>query len=434
MAVGSSLRWAATLAVLCSLAFPGMAQTPTRDEPFPRVPEGRRWGPFLVDLGFTIDNIGYDDNLFLVDDDDPDRPKETDYVIRMGPEIHAQTNFGQRVALTVKDKLQGEVYLSHSNLNHADNNLDLQLDALLGPALLTSKGKWSTSQSRPSSEIDERTRRDLTELGETMRLFLGAKTDIAFTLQIGKLRYEDEDSLYLRDIDGDGTGERVSIGTALDRDRTRAYGEIGWRPRGKTRFFARYRFQDDDFVHLDTSDAEEQRVTIGAEFRPSAYINGKIEFGWSELEATAEGSQRVPYDGTVSETEVTYRPTSSSRITAIYEKDVRFSTWDVNLFYEEVHQGLRFETYLGTAWGIQAGFSRRDLDYPEPDTLTAPDPSSEDRQPRADTIDDVYGGILLRMRGGLNLGIRIGRRERTSTIQFANDTQTYVQTTGSFQF
>jgi hypothetical protein len=405
------------------------AQTPTVDDPFPTIREARRWGPFFVYRTFSIDNIGYDNNVFLVSEED-DRPKETDFVVRMGPEIQAQLLIGSRMALTLRDKLTGEFWAEFTELNSFSNDFEGQYDILLGRILLTTKGRWNTSFGRPSSEFDDRTRRKRTDLEQRAIWFITPKTDLQVSATVARTRYSDEESRFLIDPDGDGTGQRVTIETALNRDSNEVAAELGWRPRNRTRFLVGYSFEDQDFVSDEAGrDAEEMRVYVGAEFRPSAYISGRIEVGRSELDSSEDRFEYEPYEGTFSDTNLVYRPTGSTRVSLGYSQEARFSTYDRNLYYEYTQREIAIETFPGNWLGFQLGASRRDLDYPEPNSVSAPI-----GERRADTIDDYYGGLLFRLPRGLQMGIRVGRRDRDSNVRFARDEQTYLQTTGSFRF
>jgi hypothetical protein len=404
-------------------------QTPTPDDPFPRIEDARRWGPFFVYRTFSIDNIGYDNNVFLVSEEE-DRPKETDFVVRMGPEIEAQLLIGSRMALTLRDKLTGEFWAEFTELNSFSNDFEGQYDLLLGRILLTTRGRWNTSFGRPSSEFDERTRRKQTDLEQRAIWFITPKTDLQVSAEANRTRYSDEESRFLVDPDGDGTGELVTIETALNRDTSEVKAELGWRPRNRTRFLIGYSFQDQDFLSDEAGrDAEETRVYVGAEFRPSAYISGRIEVGRAELESAEQQFDYTPYEGTFSDTNLVYRPTGSTRVSLGYAQEARFSTYDRNLYYEYSERQIAIETFPGNWLGFQLGASRRDLEYPEPNTVSQPI-----GERREDTIDDYYGGILFRLPRGLQLGIRFGRRERDSNVRFARDEQAYVQTTGSFRF
>ncbi len=410
-----------------ALAPAAFGQTPTRDRPFPEMEEGRRWGPFLVQPLFVIDHIGYDDNIYLVPEEF--RKPESDFVIRLGPDVTAQTRFGHRVALTIHDKLSGEVFVRHSNLNHADNDLQTQLDIFLNRFLLTTKVRWWTYRQRPNSEIDERTRRDSRDLRQGLRLFVSEKVDLYGEVRANRIRYTDPDYLYRVDPDGDGTWQEVTIGQALDRDQSETSVEIGWRPRGTARLFFRYRSREDDFVYDELGrDSRERRREIGLELRPKSFLSGRISFGKANLRAVHRTFPYREFDGSVSRAQVSWRPTGTTKFTGKVERDVRFSTYQNNLYYEYRLRSLRMDSYLGAIWGVQAGWSMRKLDWPEKGTITLVG------RRRHDEIKETFFGVLLRLPGGVDLGIRYGIRDRTSNEIWASDRQTYIMTTGRYTF
>lgn len=442
-ALRAGARWVLALSLVLAACGAGFAQTPTRDNPFPRVEGARTWGPFLVDLGFVIDNIGYDDNVFLAPPDRPEQFEEA-YVIQMGPEITAQSQFGPRVALTIHDKLSGEVYIGVDSLNTANNSFDAQLDVLLGSILLTSRGEWTTSRQRPFDETDQRLRREDTRLKQTARWFVGSKTDLFAEGELTRSRYTDPDVeqrfFIFVDPDGDGTGDLVEAGgvtasVAYDRDVTEIGGGIGWRPNGKTRFFAEYRFREYDYIADELlRDSEDERISVGLEFRPDARLSGRISVGRATLQNTEADLLNKPdaFEGTVGRAQLTYRPTDRTRATLEYERDVRFSTYDQNFYYELDARGIDLEWFLGPRFGLQVGYDQREFDWPE---VSLRDLDLEGNPLlRRDEIENWYAGFLFSFRSGLTLGLRYGERTRDSNLLSALDEQTYISTTGSFSF
>lgn len=403
------------------------AQTPTRDAPFPELDGARRWGPFMVDPGWTIDNIGYDGNVFLTP---AGVPRETDWFIRTGPDVRAQIRFGRRMALTIKERFIYELYARNTSLNQTSNDFDGQFDLLLGPVLLTTKGRWTTTFGRPNSEIDERTRLDRITLEEKLRFFIGSRTDLSASASVERLRFNDPDFFFLVAPPGSSDTVRLSIESALNRDRKVYNVEWGWRPKGRTRIFLKYSVRRDDFISDELGrDVEEKRRTIGLEFAPSAFLSGRFEFGKSRLENLNAAFGYTPYDGTVSDTQLIYRPTGSTRLLADYERNVRFSTFDNNLYFRETLKGLRLESYIGGNWGVQFGGNVRNLDYPEKNTVTPPIGEF-----RRDKITDVFAGVLIRLPGGVNFSLRMGRRLRRSNVTYAEDDQTYFSTSSTYRF
>lgn len=416
-----SRRWAlGLLLMLTGAALPlARAQTPTRSDPFPKIQNGRRFGPFLIDPGFTINNIGYDDNVFLVSDEElrrgGRRPRESDYILSLGPDIALQTRLGRRFALTVKDNLTGEIFLKHASLNHADNDIDVQFDALLGPLLFTTSGTANSVRERPNNDSDSRARRRQNAVAQAVRLFLGPSIDLSAKFKRSRLRYTDDDD--------------AAVGERLDRETKETTGELGWRPNRTLRLFARVRRREDDFANnaipgIGMRDAIDRRTVFGVEFRPSSVVSGTVNVGRATLDPTNRA--RIPFDGTVGEVSLTYRMTGATRMTLGSTRDVVFSLFDTNVYYRTDQRALEVDCYIGERWGVQAGASRDKLTYPE----FTPSIGAQ----RRDHIKNLYAGFLLRLTGGLELGLRYGRRSRDSNDPFAVDKQSYVSTTGSFLF
>ncbi len=429
------------LVVALGAALPAAAQTPTRDKPFPEVRGARHWGPFLVDPKFVIDNIGYDDNIYLAPKDQSNRPAteriplESDYVVRAGPDVTAQLAFGPNIMLTVHDKLSGEAYLDHSPLNSLSNAFDGQFDVLVGPALFSTKAIWQTTRWRPTSEVRERVRQRTLSGTQSVRFFLGPKVDAVASFRADEFRFTNPDLLagYNVDIDFDGTisdDERLSIGQALDREMEEVAGEVGWRPNSRVRFFVRVSERDATFAYSTLRrDSNEQRGTAGVEFAASARVSGKIAFGIARLENKDKSLPYEPYDGGISEVQLVYRPTGRTRIKAVNERQLVFSTYQNNLYYRETTRSLAFDTYIGAAWGVTAGISRRVSAYPQPGTS-----GTLLGIRRRDELNDYFGGLLFRLKGGFEIGVRVGRQDRDSNELFAVDERSYITTTGSYVF
>jgi hypothetical protein len=425
----------ALLLTFGSLSGLAWGQIPTRTEPFPQLPNARRVGPFLLDPRFTIYNIGYDNNIFLAPENAAEigsaRSVESDVVVSFGPSLEGQIRFGQRVALTFKDRLQAEVFLTNSSLNHVDNSLETQFDLLVGPLLLTTTLDDQDSEQRPNSEIDERPQLDLRRLAQTARLFLGAQFD--FVAKVSETRYRLSDP------------NDPNIGVRLNRDSSEAFVELGWLPRSQLRFFVRRSDRDDDFV-LDADDtvlargnvdSEDRRSLFGVELRPRGSISGKIMLGSARMKPTSSFGALAPFDGSVYDATVAYRPSGRSRLTLEAHREPVFSIAPNNFHFVREGESLSVNWYLGARWGIQAGTDRERLIFPEPydvRVINSDGSSSLVRIERSDEIDNYYAGALFRMSSGFELGLRVGRRQRDSEDPFARDNQSYVSTTGSYYF
>lgn len=423
-------RFALCVLLLAALGGGGAAaQTPTRDHPFPELQDTRRWGPFDVHPRFVIDNIGYDGNIFLTPQVSS-TPRQSDIVIRMGPEVEGQTRFGHRMVLTVRDKLAGEVFLQHAGLNSLNNETEGQFDVLLGALLLTTKGRWASQFWRPSSEVTQRVRENDASVSETLRVFVGPFTDFAVRAERLQYRYREPSTVFLVNVGtvDDPDFQQVTIDAALDRDETTVGGEIGWRPRARTRLFALYERRESTFKSVEVRhDAVQKNGYLGLEFSPSSRLSGRFAWGRTDLEASDPAFGAAPYSGPVALTQLVYRPTGFTRLTGRWEKQLFFSTFESNLYYRDDFRALALDNYFGVHWGLQMGYSLRDSDYPEP----SPELGGARRH---DQTKDYYAGLLFRLKGGFEVGIRYGRRQRDSNDIFAVDDQRYITTSGSYVF
>ncbi len=127
-------------------------------------------------------------------------------------------------------------------------------------------------------------------------------------------------------------------------------------------------------------------------------------------------------------------------MTFSYERDVQISIFENNLYYQSTARGIDVEYFFGRRWGVQGGIGRDRLFFPEksPDTINYPNGSKgqgfDPGVQRRDTVDDAYVGVLTRIVGNFQIGLRYGVRDRTSNDPFAEDRQPYLVTSGSIVF
>lgn len=419
-------------AVSCLAAAPGVAATPTPDRWFPEMRDATRWGPFLVDPSFSLDNLGYDGNIFLAPRDPKRRAElgvelKSDYIVRLGPEVTAQTRVSERIVVTLHDKAAYEAFLDTSSLNSLSNVFDAQVDVLFGPLLLTSKGAAQNTKWRPNSEQRARVRQRSETLEQTARLFVGPFTDAAAWVRRDTFQFTNPDQLFYGDTDFDGS---LTIGQKLDRTTDTFGAEVGWRPGAAVRLFGRYTRSEATFKFSALRrDSEEKRRMVGVEFRSTTRLTGSAMVGRARLTNKDANTTYIPFDGTVWQAELAYRPTGTTRLQGRYERQLQYSTYQSNLYFRDIHRAISFETYLGSFWGITAGWDRRTAAYPNPvSILDLVDVL------RVDETKDVFAGILLRFRGGLEMTVRAGHRTRDSIDPFAEDDSRYVSTSGNLRF
>lgn len=174
-------------------------------------------------------------------------PKTGDFIVRMGPGLKAQIRLGQWMALTLDDRISGELFLSNQDLNHFDNTLDAQYDLFPRPRPPDDQTRQALVQERPFSEIDQRTKRDEVEMHQGVRFFLSPKFDLFRFFFQDDFRLQQSGSFVPDLSDPDGSAVYVDIASALNRERTEKRAEIGFRPRRTLRFFLSAMERETDF-------------------------------------------------------------------------------------------------------------------------------------------------------------------------------------------
>jgi hypothetical protein len=292
-----------------------------------------------------------------------------------------------------------------------------------------------------------------------LRLFLSPLWDVSASAREVRIRYSNPQRTYTVLIPENGDpnvvlAAPVPVDQALDRDRLSGRGEIGWRPRGSIRFYLAYERADLDFTYNQLTgvsggaafdiaaprDATGRRWLFGINFNPLARLSGTLEVGKATIEPVDPDSGYQPFDGPVGVGTLTWRPSGATRVTFSYERDATVSIFENNLYYESTARSLDLEYFFGRRWGVQGGIGRDRLFFPEksPDVIKFPNGSEgEGFAPgvrRRDTIDDVYVGVMTRIVGNFQIGLRYGVRDRTSNDPFAEDRQPYLVTTGSIVY
>jgi len=457
------------LLALASLAPAALAQVPTRDQPFPLLVSPRRWGPLLVQPQLVLESIGYEGNVYLTAPSEVSKQEPvSSFYARAGADLTGQIQFGPNVALTLHDRAIGELYSRSelSALNHLDNEADAQLDVLLGPTLLTVGWEYSSIQDTPTYDAEDnlpdqqtRIRTNIPKIG--LRLFLSPLWDVSASTREVRTRYSNQERFYTVLVPENGNPDvvlaaPVLVDQALDRDRLAARGELGWRPRGTMRFFLAYERFDIDFNYDQLTggepgaefeipaprDATGRRWLLGINFNPLARLSGTFEIGKATVDPLDPNSGYQPFDGPVGVGTLTWRPTGATRVTFSYERDVTVSIFENNLYYRSTARSLDLEYFFGRRWGVQGGFGRDRLAWPEESPHEIQDPSGtttigkgfDPGVRREDTIDNIYLGVMTRVVGDFQIGVRYGVRDRSSNDPFAEDRQPYFVMTGSLVY
>jgi hypothetical protein len=426
-------RRSGPLRAACLIAIGGIAASagPSRAEDLPLdempepLPGGVHFGSLSLLPFFRIEELGYDDNVFLSEEGG----ERSDFTARLAGGVRGQALFGDRGVITFEERPEVTVFLSTSSQNSANNFLEARGDLFVRDMDLYLGGDWSTTRQRPNSEIDERTRvrsrRVFGGIGWGMSRRLSASTSLSRVHH----RYTDED-VFATDSDirdecppdralgpGDST-LNAPIGVLLDRKETRGDLRVSYRVFGRTKAFVEFSRGKIDFDDCPGRDSRRYAVLPGFVFGRSASLSGTLKAGPARFDARR--SDRRDYRGILGKADLSLRPSERWKLGLRWQRDVPFSIYGNNLFSIEKRGELTVSRALGGRLALEVGGERRNVRWPEGDN------------PRKDRIQSYFVGTRVRLASRADVSFRVGYRRRTSNTEGFADRQVTVMTGAGF--
>ena len=435
---GASLLAAGILATLWAPGWAAGASFLPLDK-MPEPMEGAwRLGPLRVRPLLQLRDLGYDSNVFLSEEGQ----EEGDFTCRLAGGLRGQVLFGNRGVVGFEADSEYVAFATTSSQNYLNGMVDARGDLVLHRLSLFAGGHWSSSMERATSEFDERTRLRFASAFAGAGWRTSNRTSVAGSVSEQQYRYSDAD------VPG--------LDESLNRtERTLAV-------RGVYRAFAR----SSVFIELSRSrmlfddgpeeadpqssaqtysrDSEQRSFMPGISFDPTAPVSGGLKAGRAVFDATDQG--KPDFRGLLGEAEVAFRLSDRWRLAGTWERDVSFSIFENNLYFEQRRRGAKFERSLGDRYALEAGGEFEQLDWPERDTSALPGQFTDNGEPvrtcdltgldcsilRRDTIRSYFIGGRMRVWRRSDLSVRLGYRHRSSNIPGESDRQVLLTTGTGF--
>jgi putative beta-barrel porin BBP2 len=345
---GRRLPGAALACVLASLTG---AATATQGSPSPADPdlstEGmRRAGPFHLRPFAVLKDVGYDDNIRF-----EAGIREGDSTATAGAGIDAVLLAGDRGGLRLFQEGDYVTFQRNADLDHWNGAARARGVLLLKRAVLSLEERYTSDRERPTSEIDQRVRRNNNAVTAAVR-----------TLGQGRLAVKS----YLRDerIDyGSDDPALGDVGARLNRDETTlsVIGELQLLP--KTTVTLEWAVSSIAFD--DTSQARDTRkraLLPGFRFDPTAAVQGDLRAG--PLAMTALDRDGGDYHGLVGDGHLTTRVGRAGRVKTGFGRNVEFSTLGNNLYYVGSQWSAAYEQFFSRRVSGELSYGRGLNHYP----------------------------------------------------------------------
>ena len=288
----------------------------------------RRAGPFHVRPFAALKDAGYDDNIRF-----EAQERAGDTTATVGAGLDAVLLAGDRGGLRLFQELDYVAFQKNTDLDHWNGTARARGLLLLRRALLSLEERYTTDRERPSSEIDQRLRRDNNAVTAAVR-----------TVGRGRLAVKS----FLRDERIDYTTDDPSlgdVGARLNRDETTlsVIGEMKLLPKTTlTLEGAVSRIGFDDATQ--DRDTRKRAIMPGFRFDPTAAIQGDLRAG--PLVMTALDRDGSDYRGIVGDGHVMTRVGRSARLKASFGRSVEFSTVGDNPFYVGRQWSAAYEQFF----------------------------------------------------------------------------------------
>ncbi len=285
------------LALLALLTLSGKPARASEQPPDPDLAttEMRHAGPFYIQPLFVLKDVGYDDNIRF-----EAQTAEGDTTATVGGALGALLLGGSRGGLRFFGEADYVTFGKNTDLNHWNGDSRGRGILVLKRALLSLEDHFSSLLERPTSEIDERIRRENNAITAAFQSRNVGRLGVR-----GYLRREGIDY-------SSGDPALGDLGHLLNRDENTlaVVGEVRVLP--KTTFTLETNVKRIDF--LDTAlgrDNRSRSILPGFRFDPSASVQGEFKLGPMSFEAPDQTENR--FHGTVGEGHLITRLGHSAR-------------------------------------------------------------------------------------------------------------------------
>jgi hypothetical protein len=357
------------------------------------------FGPFRLFPAFSLNNVGYDDNIYF------DNAPRADYTGTFSPQLKAYLPVGGTILLSASDNPEYTYYLKNSARREFTNSIGLGVKALLlSRFVLTGEYQDFAHRRRLSPEIGIL----VTDLGRAWTAGLhyetAAQTAIGLTAFRNELSYE---NLTLG-------AEGIPLSQALNRTESGGRAEIYYRAFYKGYLFfgagqTEYRFQAPDMAWRNST---ARQVSLGARFPVGGSLEGTVNLGYKQVKPRSD--DQAVFSGFVGSADLTAR-LGRLGLRARFVRDNVFSTFADVLYFIDTTGGGGVSLYITDFLRLDYDIDMGTSDYP----ASLPGADAEAAAVNADRSDRRLthaAGFVVRILRTAGLGLTWNSASWKSTI------------------
>lgn len=313
-------------------------------------------GPLRLFPGFSLRNLGYDDNIYF------DNAPKSDYTGTLSPEIRAYWPLGGTILLSASENPEYTYYARNSSRRAFTNSISAGLRVLLlSRFVLSGEYKDYAHRRRLSSEVGSL----VTDLGQAWAAGLHFET--ANQTAIGLTAFRSDLSYESFEIGSEG----LPLSRALNRTEQGGQAEVYYRAFSQGAVFltvgqTEYRFQSPDMAWRNATD---RKAFVGARFPVGGSIEGTVSLGYKQFRPQAEA--RPAFSGLVGMASLAVRA-GRFAFRGRFGRDNVFSVYADVLYFLETSGGGGVSLYVTDFLRLDYDFDLGTSDYPDDSAAAGP--------------------------------------------------------------
>lgn len=368
-----------------------------------RINEQVRWrfGPFRIDPSIEFRNVGYDNNVYQMSDEDE---PIGDWTAEVSVPFSFYLPFRNWMIAYFDVSPGYSHYFNEEQLSGFIYSYSPGIRLLLlNRFVLSGSYRGQKDRERPTVEFDTvipvvTNSYDASLFYETYSL-----TAFGFTGSVSNIRYED--------VEGD-----IRYSTQLNREERNGNFEFYYRIFTESDFFLTAGYTEYNFESLESRwrDSYSYELISGIRFPLLGRARGNLSLGYRWLTNREDESKK--FSGLIGDTGLEFR-LGRFNLRIQMARDFQFSISSTSLYFIGNRYGAGFSFYPAPFLRLDYDFSYGQTDYPE-------------GEPTGITREDIYrthaAGLVFRIRENVGIGLTVTYWERRSNVEDFGRNRTFI--------
>ena len=368
-----------------------------------------RFGPFRIDPSIQFQNIGFDNNVYqMSEEDDP----IGDYTASISLPFTFYLPYRNWMIAYVDVSPGYNIYFNEKQLSGFIYRYSPGVRMLLlNRFVLSGSYQRQKSLQRPTVEFDRIIPVETEGFDASLFLETISLTAIGFTGSVSNVRYED--------IDGE-----VRYAIQLNREERSGKFEFYYRILTDSDLFltagyTEYNFEDPESRWRDSYSYD---VLSGIRFPLLGRARGMLSLGYRWLTNRADDSRR--FSGLIGNTGLDFR-LGRFNLRFQFTRDFQFSYSSTSLYFTGNRYGTGLSFYPAPFLRLDYDFSYGQSDYPEAQPIRLPDGELTEIK-RKDIYRVHTTGLVFRIKENIGIGLTVTYWERESNIGDFGRNRTFI--------